>query len=129
MKNTFRSIGAVLAGIVVVFALSSLTDVILEKTGLMKIPFADNPLWVMILVTVYRNIYVVAGACLAARLAPGKPMMHALIYGAIGFVLGTLGAIVMWDVPPRWYPIALIVLGMPCAWLGGRLEVQRQARA
>lgn len=123
MKNILKSTGAVLAGLVLIFALSSLTDVLLEKTGAMKLPFAANPLWLMIVVTLYRCVYVVAGCYLTARLAPNKPMKHALILGVIGFVLGIMGAVVMWHEPPHWYPIALVVLGLPCAWLGGRLRV------
>lgn len=123
--KTFKSIGAVLAGIIAVFALSTITDVILEQTGLLKLPFGTNPLWFIIGVVVYRTIYVVAGSYITATLAPDKPMKHSIIYGAIGFVLGTLGTIVMWHEPPHWYPISLVVLGVPGAWLGGKLRTKR----
>lgn len=120
--NAFKSTGAVVAGIIVIFLLSHTTDYILEHTGLMKLPFSDNPVWVMIIVTIYRNIYIVAGSYITATLAPQKPMRHSIILACIGFVLGTLGAIAMWDIPPRWYPVVLIVLGWPSAWLGGWLK-------
>ena len=122
--KTLKSIGAVLAGIVAVFALSALTDVILEQSGYMKLPFADNPLWFMMVVVVYRTVYAVVGSYLTAALAPDKPMRHAWIYGAVGFVLGTAGAIVMWHEPPHWYPVSLVILGLPAAWLGGWLKVR-----
>jgi ABC-type xylose transport system permease subunit len=51
-------------------------------------------------------------------------MRHALILGVIGVVLSSLGAITaitMVDVGPAWYPIALVLTTMPCAWLGGAL--------
>jgi hypothetical protein len=124
--NIFKSIGAVVAGIMVIFFLSHVTDYILEHTGLMKLPFADNPLWVMLFVVIYRNAYIVAGSYITATLAPQKPMRHSIILACIGFVLGVLGAIAMWDVPPRWYPVVLIVLGWPSVWLGGWLK-QRYA--
>ena len=60
--KTLKSIGAIVAGIVAIFALSTITDVALEKSGFMKLPFADNPLWLMIFVTLYRNVYVFAGS-------------------------------------------------------------------
>ncbi len=122
--KTLKSIGAIVAGIIVIFALSTITDVTLEKGGIMKLPFADNPLWFMILVTIYRNIYVVAGSYFTAALAPDKPMKHSIILASIGFVLGVIGAIVMWHEPPHWYPIALIILGWPSAWLGGKLKTR-----
>jgi ABC-type xylose transport system permease subunit len=52
-------------------------------------------------------------------------MRHALILGGIGFVLSTLGAIIaitMADLGPAWYPIALALTALPCAWVGGALH-------
>jgi len=122
MNTTFKSIGAILAGLITLVILSIATDVILETTGLMQIdPFDANPWWLIVIVIIYRNVYSTAGCYLAARLAPNKPMRHAMILGFIGFVLTIVGAIVMWDVPPHWYPITLAVLALPSAWLGGRL--------
>jgi surface polysaccharide O-acyltransferase-like enzyme len=72
----------------------------------------------------YRIVYAIIGSYLAARLAPRNPMRHALILGVIGIVLSSLGAvtaITMVDVGPAWYPIALVLTTMPCAWLGGAL--------
>ncbi len=117
-----KSFGAILAGLIAIFALSTLTDIVLEKSGFMKLPFAANPLWLMILVTLYRNIYVVAGSYITASLAPDKPMKHSITLASIGFILGVAGAVVMWHEPPRWYPIALIILGWPSCWLGAKLK-------
>jgi len=122
MNTTFKSIGAILAGLITLVILSIATDVILETTGLMQIdPFDANPWWLIVIVIIYRNVYSTTGCYLAARLAPNKPMRHAMILGFIGFVLTIVGAIVMWDVPPHWYPITLAVLALPGAWLGGKL--------
>jgi len=62
---------------------------------------------------------------IAARLAPYAPMRHALALGMIGFVLslaGAIAALTMADLGPAWYPIALVVTALPCAWLGGALH-------
>lgn len=126
--KTLKSIGAILAGIIAVFALSTVTDMILETTGFMKIPFATNPVWLILLVILYRNIYVVISSYLTALLAPDKPMKHALIFGAIGFALGVAGTIIMRDEGPLWYPVSLVVLGVPCAWLGGWLKMRSKKR-
>jgi hypothetical protein len=52
-------------------------------------------------------------------------MRHAMIGGAIGFVLSTAGAIAamtMADLGPNWYPISLALTALPCAWLSGKLH-------
>jgi uncharacterized BrkB/YihY/UPF0761 family membrane protein len=127
-KGTLRSIGAVFAGFALLVILSMITDAILEKTGVMKTePFADNPVWLILIIVLYRTIFNTLGCYLTARLAPNKPMKHAMILGMIGVVLTMLGLIAMWDVPPRWYPISLILLTLPAAWFGGRLAVKNLA--
>lgn len=118
-KPILKSIGAILAGLIAVIVLSAVTDLILEKYSIMKLPFNDNPTWFIILVIIYRNLYSAFGSYLAARLAPNNPMRHAMILGAVGTVLAILGAVTMWHIPPQWYPISLIVLALPSAWLGG----------
>ena len=124
-KNTLKSIGAILVGFLAGAILSVVTDVILEKTGFMKMePFDYNAWWIIVLVILYRCIYNTLGCYIAARLAPSRPMRHAMILGIIGLGLSIVGTIVMWDKPPHWYPIALILLVMPCAWLGGKLKTK-----
>jgi hypothetical protein len=127
MKNqTLKSIGAIVAGFVLVVILSLITDSILQKAGIMKTdPFVHNPVWLILMIVVYRTVYNTLGCYVAARLAPHKPMKHALILGTIGMVLTIVGLIAMWDVPPRWYPISLIILAMPAAWLGGRMAMKK----
>jgi uncharacterized protein YdhG (YjbR/CyaY superfamily) len=75
--------------------------------------------------TAYRTIYGVLGAYVTARLAPSRPMKHALSLGAIGLAVSVLGTVVTWNngpaFGPHWYPIALDVLAMPQSWLGGKL--------
>lgn len=117
-----KHIGAVLLGLVVIFALSHITDLVLEKTGLMVIPFDQNPLWLMLAVTAYRLIYVGAGAYLTARLSPDAPMRDAMTLAGIGCILGILGAAAMWDQGAHWYPVSLIVLGWPAAWAGAKIR-------
>lgn len=124
-KETLKSIGAVIAGFVLLVILSIIMDGILEKTGVMKIePFVDNPVWLIAIIILYRTIFNTFGCYLTARLAPNKPMKHAIILGVIGVVLTIVGLVAMWEVPPRWYPISLIVLTLPAAWLGGKIAIK-----
>ena len=115
MKNSIlKSIWACLAGMLVGAILAVLTDTILEKTGLMTTqPFDANPVWLIIIVIIYRNVYNILGSFVTARLAPFRPMKHVMIVAAIGLVATIVGTIVMWHVPPHWYPISLIIL-TPC---------------
>ena len=130
-KNIFKSIGAVLAGFIAVFVLSVGTDFVLEKIGFF--PPATKPEaytgWMLMLALIYRTIYSVAGFYLTARLAPGAPMRHAIILGIIGTVFATLGAIANWDRSANWYPIMLVLVTLPCAWLGGRLVEIKNSKA
>ncbi len=125
-KETLKSIGAVIAGFALLVILSMTTDIILEKAGVMKTePFVDNPVWLIAIIILYRTTFNTFGCYLTARLAPNKPMKHAIILGIIGVVLTIVGLIAMWDIPPRWYPISLIVLTLPAAWLGGKMATKK----
>ena len=126
VRRILRSIGAVLAGLVAIFVLSLGTDAGLHAIGYFPPwgqPVADVPLlWA----TLYRTAYAVLGSYLAARLAPSRPMRHALALGTVGLLLSTAGAVATWDrgpeFGPHWYPLALIATAMPCAWAGGLLR-------
>ena len=124
-SHLLRSTGAILAGFLFVVVTSILTDFILSKTGIMKEPFHANPSWFIGLVILYRCLYGVMGSYLTAKLAPGKPMQHAMTGGLIGLAISLLGAITMWDIPPHWYPVALVITVLPTAWLGGYLFIRK----
>lgn len=119
MKSTW----AVVAGVLFIIIVTTLVDILLHVTGVF--PPTDQPLddRLAALATAYRVVISVSGAWLTARIAPRRPMRHALILGAVGVVLGLIGAIVTWNMGlgPRWYPIALVVLAMPQCWAGGWL--------
>lgn len=121
-----RSIGAVFAGLIAVIVLSIGTDMALHAAGIFPALGQVMSDKLLLLATAYRSIYAVAGSYIAARLAPARPMTHALALGVVGLVLSTVGAVVTWnkgpEFGPHWYPVALIVTAMPCAWLGGILH-------
>jgi hypothetical protein len=126
-----RSVGAVLAAIVVVIVLSLATDQLFHSLNVY--PAWGEPMhdpWLNLLALTYRLIFGVLGGYVAARLAPRNPMRHALIVGFIGFVLSAAGAFaaIPMDLGPAWYPLALVITAVPCAWLGGAIAV-RGARA
>ena len=123
-----RSTGAVLAGVVAGVALSLGTDKILRLAGVFP-PLSEPRLYtapLLLLATVYRSVYGVAASYLTALLAPDHPMAHALALGVLAFVASLAGAIAMWSLGSHWYPVALVVLAIPCAWAGGKLFVLRR---
>lgn len=130
MKSTLKSIGAILAGAIVGIALSLGTDAVMHALHLFPpigTPLTDSRL--LALATAYRTIYGVLGAYVTAWLAPSRPMLHATILGALGMVAAIAGVIATWSETdkygPHWYPIALVVLALPPAWLGAWLYEKR----
>ena len=123
--NILRSLGAVVAGLLIIFVLHLGTDVVMHATGIFPPWFQPmaGPLWVFAFA--YRTIYSVLGCYVTARLAPNNPMKHAMLLGVIGFVLSMAGLVSTWNAGPefgpKWYPIALVVSALPCAWIGGKL--------
>ena len=131
-RNLPRSIGAVVAGIIVGASLSILTDILLRSAGIfppLGVRMADS---LLALATAYRAFYSALAAYVTARLAPSRPMFHAIVGAVIGIVVATIGAIVTWNAGPQygphWYPIALIVLALPTAWAGGRIREAQIAK-
>ena len=125
-RRVLRRIGAVVAGLLVVVMLDLGIDVVLHATGIYPPWFQpmSTPLW--LLATAYRMVDGVTGGYIVARLAPDRPVAHALVLGVIGIALSAAGAVGTWskgpEFGPKWYPLALIVVALPCAWLGGRLR-------
>jgi hypothetical protein len=126
--NTLKSIGAVVAGFIFIVVTHISTDAILENAGVLPKGNLFVGTGLILIVLGYRAVFSLAGCYITARLAPQKPMQHALILGAIGFVLSSIGAIVGADLGPGWYAWTLAVISLPIAWLGGKLYEARSQR-
>ena len=125
-----RSILAVVAGVLFIIIVTTLVDFALHAAGVyppITQPITDG---LAALATVYRVAISIAGAWITARLAPEKPMKHALILGVVGVFLGLVGVVATWNLGlgPRWYPIALVVLAVPQCWVGGKLYEMQSGR-
>lgn len=112
------------AGVLVIILVTTFVDLVLHVCGVC--PPMDQPIGhrLALLATAYRIIIGVGGAWLTARLAPDKPMKHAMILGLVGLVA-------TWNMGlgPRWYSVALVVLAIPQCWAGGELyEMQSRTR-
>ena len=129
-RSILRSVGAVVAGLLFVIIITTATDALLHATGIFPPwgqPMSDS---LFVLAFAYRVVYGIAGGYITGLLAPDKPVKHALVLGAIGFVLSLAGAAATWnrgpEFGPKWYPLALIVIAIPTAWLGGKLVSGRE---
>ena len=125
MNTTMKSIGAVLAGMLVTAIISIATDSVLEGLGIFPPPSQGLFVtWMLALALFYRSVYAVAGGYVTAKLAPSNPMKHVLILGLIGTAVSIVGTFVGWDLSDHWYPIALVFTSLPCVWLGGKLQTK-----
>lgn len=122
-----RSIGAVLIG----FALIAILSVggVAGVGALLPGRFSpqshlDDPM-ALALIIGYLFVFAAAGCYLAARLAPCRPMRHALATGALA--LAACAATLTWQANrgPVWYHAVSLLLVMPAAWLGGWLWLER----
>jgi hypothetical protein len=98
-----RSIGAVLAGMIAGIVLSVGTDVVLHMAHVFP-PWGASMVGFdgpLLLATIYRTIYGLAGSTWNKGPAFG----------------------------PHWYPVALVVLALPAAWVGGKLRLMQGTRA
>jgi hypothetical protein len=126
------SVGAVLAGFVTTFALSSAIDAVLHAAGVyprLGVRMSDG---LFGLALVYRGLAAIAGGWVTARLAPSRPMRHALILAGVGSLAGLAGvavAITQPEIGPLWYPVLLVVTALPCIWLGARWRARLPAGA
>ena len=130
-NRTGRSIWAVVAGFLVVVALSIGTDAALHVLGIYPALGQRMSDGLFVLATVYRTIFGILGSFVTARLAPEKPMKHALIGAALGTVIAGAGAVATWNknLGPHWYSIVLILTAFPTAWIGGKIRLAQLAKS
>jgi hypothetical protein len=130
----YRSVGAVLAGLVLNAVLSSATDLLLVAIGVFPPlaqfghpeSFSDS---LLLIALFYRTLYGVLGCYVTAQLASQRPMAHSLALGGIGLLVGVVGAVATWGAWTSWYSLAIIAVTLPSAWLGARILQYRQGRA
>jgi hypothetical protein len=120
-----RRVLPVLTGLFAVVAITTLTDIVMHATGVFP-PWgqrmADGR---FILPLGYRIAFAVLGGYIAARLATDRPLSHAVVLGAIGFVLGTIGTVATAGQSaaygPLWYSLLVTATAVPCSLAGAKL--------
>lgn len=134
-KQTWKSIGAVFAGLLGVVITTTFVDIVLHVLHVyppMPDPQAGTPVTPLtdglaLLASSYRVVITVAGGYLTAKLSPGRSLRDALVLGLVGTGLGILGAVQTWNLNmgPHWYAVSLAVLAIPECWFGGWLWLRR----
>jgi hypothetical protein len=126
-----RSVTAIVAGFLFIGALSVGATTLLRRA----LPAAFDAAGrvestpVLLLMLAYVGVFAISGCYLAARLAPDRPMRHALVLGALGLAFNIAGSAAAWQTAPAWYHVTAIALVMPFAWTGGRLREWELRRA
>lgn len=132
MSTKMRSVRAVITGLAIIAATSHGMDALLQARGIFP-AFGDAMSDAQFaLAAVYRSMFGIFGCYLTARLAPHRPLFHALILGGIGTVISALGVIATLtqgaDLGPLWYASSLTLSALPSAWLGARLHERSSPR-
>jgi hypothetical protein len=90
-RRILRRIGAVLAGLILIIILDTGLDVLMHATGIYPPWFQPMATGLWLVALGYRTIDSVAGCYLTARLAPDRPVAHALALGCLGVIFTLVG--------------------------------------
>ena len=122
-RQFWPSMAALAVGLAVVFAVSWAA---VQACNWLELPAAKFDRWMLIA----GGVAVTAGAYVTARLAPRRPLRHAIEMGVLAVAIKlalTFGGIASGALP-IWETFLPHALVLPAAWLGGRLYAGRRAR-
>ena len=127
-----RSILAIVVGFVLTGALNVGTNTVLSRVAPEMVPPPGTPntnTAALLVICGYVALFGVLGCYVTARLAPSRPLLHALIMGAIALAMSIPVTISVWNDTPAWFNVYNLLAVMPYAWLGGTLRERELARA
>ena len=129
-RHLGRSTGAVLAGFVTILVTHLGTDAVLHAAGVFPPAGETMSHGLFGLAFTYRFFFSILGAYVTARLAPARPLKHALVLGSIGLVLSLAGLLAALTQGPKfgplWYPLSLLLVTLPCCLIGAKLAERRR---
>lgn len=121
-KFPIRIIVSVMVGIAIGMFLSTVTHIVLHAVGVMPPPhkpmFETKPL---IIAVCYHSAYAVLAAFVTAMIAKNKARKAVIVLGTKEAILWLLGILLLWKHSAPWYNLTKAVLGVPLAWLGGKI--------
>jgi hypothetical protein len=120
-----KSIWAVLAGFLLLMALSISADFLLW--ALFPETFGHsgaNLTWLASMVTIlYGAASCVAGGYLTARLSGSRPVMHAAVLGGVMLLCGLVGLV--GSRAPVWFNLGFLAMILPSVWAGALVRTRR----
>ena len=130
MPQWLRSILAIVAGFLLIGLLSIGTDGVVHsiRPDIFGPNNSTSNVPYLVIAIIYVGVYATFGCWLAATLAGRRPMLHALILGALGLIFNLAAVGAMWSLFPHWYTVVSLLLVMPYAWLGGRIRERQLER-
>lgn len=126
----FKSIVAIVAGFVLTGALNVGTNAALAKAAPGLIPTGapvTDPA-ALILVCAYVAAFGILGCWVTARLAPSRPLFHALVMGGLALAMSIPMTIAAWNDTPAWFNVYNLLAVMPYAYIGGRIREMQLER-
>lgn len=130
-RNTFRSVGAIVAGILVLTALSFAIEAVADPLMMHLFPRAlpdanalKQSFPAHLVMFGYTFLCVMAGGYVTAWISRLAPVRDAVIMGAIEVLLTALAMRAFPHQAPLYSWIVGMVFCIPAAWLGGVLRVR-----
>jgi len=118
-----RSVGAITAGFFTTVALAVGTDALVQSIRQPSSParLAQSAGW-LVAALVYTAAFAVVGAYVAARLAPRRALLHAMILGVVSVLISVPVVAASWHTAPVWYNLIALIQVLPAVFVGGWLR-------
>lgn len=131
LRATLQSVGAIIAGIIVLtavsFAIEAAADPLMVHFFPRALPDSNalkDSVPAHLVMFAYTFLSVVAGGYVTAWIARHAPVRDAVIMGAIEVLLTAWAMRALAHQAPLWSWITGMVFCIPAAWLGGVLRVR-----
>ena len=125
-----RSVLAIAGGYLVMVAVVGLCTFGLMLLTPSWFPGAGTPAGPYLAVNiVYSVIAALTGGYVAARIAPQRPVKHAVLLAVFALVTSIVSAVLQGDRLPRWYQVLLAVCMPMVIVLGGWARARSSTRA
>lgn len=126
-----RSILAIVVGFVLTGALNVGTETVLGRVAPEMFPPPGTPstsMTALLAICAYVALFGILGCYVTARLAPSRPLLHALIMGGLALAMFIPITISVWNDKPVWFNVYNLLAVMPYAYIGGWIRERELAR-
>ena len=123
-----RSILAIVAGFVLTGALIVGTTfaVTAAMPGAFDARQVPTSTGILLLMHLYVAVYATLGCWVAARLAPSRPMRHAMIVGVLGCLVNLANPNI-WSMYPLWSNLVSVTTPLLWGWIAGTIRERQLA--